>query len=161
MEWASLRSKKITIHFQFRAQQMRTQNLQLFFKLLYSYPRSTPMRFLCLYKPAVTSDCGADLEKLQKMEALVAEMMREGTLLSTEGCQPSEKGARVRLKGTEYAITDGPFTESKEIIGGFAILRADSMAHAIQLTKRFLSIAGEGETEIRQLYEAEDFAHTK
>jgi hypothetical protein len=51
-------------------------------------------------------------------------------------------------------VTDGPFTESKELVGGFAILQADSKQHAIELARKFLPIAGDGECEIRQLYEA-------
>jgi hypothetical protein len=55
-------------------------------------------------------------------------------------------------------VTDGPFTEAKELIGGFAILQAKSKEEAIELTRRFLDVAGDGECEIRQLYEASDFA---
>jgi hypothetical protein len=52
-------------------------------------------------------------------------------------------------------VTDGPFTESKEVVGGFAILRANSKEEAIQLAKDFLNVVGEGECELRQIYEAE------
>ena len=55
------------------------------------------------------------------------------------------------------SVTDGPFSESKEIVGGFAILRADSKAEAIELAKRFLSVVGEGECEIRQIGEPSDY----
>jgi hypothetical protein len=54
-------------------------------------------------------------------------------------------------------VTDGPFTESKEVIGGFALIQAKSKEDAIELTKRFLRVAGDGESEIRQIAEAEDF----
>lgn len=117
------------------------------------------MRFLCIYKPAVAESCNPDPAKLQQIGALIEEMTKNGTLISTEGCHSSEKGARIKLQGEKYTVTDGPFTESKEIIGGMAIIRADSKAHAIELTKRFLSIAGEGESEIRQLHEPGDFEH--
>ena len=74
-------------------------------------------------------------------------------MLSTEGCLPSALGARVRNIGGKYTVSDGPFTESKEIVGGFALIQAESKAAAIEFTKRFLKVAGDGETEIRQLYE--------
>jgi hypothetical protein len=54
-------------------------------------------------------------------------------------------------------VTDGPFTEAKEVIGGFAIIEAKSKEEAIEQTKRFLNVAGDGESEIRQLYEEGDF----
>ena len=92
------------------------------------------------------------------MGKLIDEMTKAGVLLSTEGCQPSSKGARVRLSGGRIAVTDGPFTEAKELIGGFAIIQAKSKAEAIEWTKRFLEVAGDGESEIRQLHEASDFA---
>jgi hypothetical protein len=91
------------------------------------------------------------------MGKLIDEMTREGTLLSTEGCQPSAKGARVRLSGGKITVTDGPFIETKELVGGFAIIQAESKDEAIELTKLFLKVAGDGETEIR-LHEATDFA---
>jgi hypothetical protein len=64
----------------------------------------------------------------------------------------------VRRTGTNVTITDGPFTEAKELIGGFAILEASSKDEAIALTKKFLEVAGEGECEIRQLFTAENAA---
>ena len=67
---------------------------------------------------------------------------------------PSALGARIRLAGDNIAVTDGPFSESKEVVGGFAVIRADSKQHAIELTRQFLLVAGEGECELRQLYEA-------
>jgi hypothetical protein len=88
------------------------------------------------------------------MGALIEATMRSGELLATEGCLPTAKGARVRRDGSKVTITDGPFTEAKEVVGGFAILQADSKEHALQLVKRFLEVAGEGECELRELYEA-------
>jgi hypothetical protein len=84
-------------------------------------------------------------------------MTNAGVLLTTEGCQPSAKGARVRRSDGKLTVTDGPFTESKELIAGFALLNAKSKEEAIELTKRFLEVAGEGECEIRQIFEAQDF----
>jgi len=92
------------------------------------------------------------------MGKLIDTMVKAGVLLSTEGCQPSSKGARVRLRNGAVSVTDGPFTETKELIGGFAIIQVKSKQEAIDWTKRFLHVAGDGESEIRQLHEPSDFA---
>jgi len=95
---------------------------------------------------------------MEKMGKLIEHDMKSGILLATEGCLPSAKGARIRLSGGKFTVTDGPFTESKEVIGGFALIRAKSKEEAIEYTKNFLKIAGDGETEIRQVFDAADFA---
>jgi hypothetical protein len=87
---------------------------------------------------------------------LIEELTKKSALLSTEGCLPSALGVRVRLSDEKFTVTDGPSAESKEVVGGFAILRCDSKAEVIELAKRFLEVAGDGETKIRQLYEALD-----
>ena len=87
------------------------------------------------------------------MGNLIAEAKKAGWLITTEGCLPTALGARVRQSGGKVTVTDGPFTESKEVIGGFAMIQANSKAEAIELTKRFLKVAGDGESEIRQIYE--------
>jgi hypothetical protein len=71
---------------------------------------------------------------------------------------PKPRGARVRLTGGKLTVTDGPFTEAKEVVGGFAILKTNSKEEAIELEKQFLPVAGEGECELRQLYEAAECA---
>lgn len=87
------------------------------------------------------------------MGKLIVDAMKEGWLISTEGCMPSATGARVRLSDGKFTITDGPFAETKELVGGFAIIEAASKQEAIERTRYFLQSAGGGETEIRQLYE--------
>jgi len=87
------------------------------------------------------------------MGQLVEEGRKAGWLLSTEGCLPTARGARVRRSEGQVTVTDGPFTESKEVVGGFAILQANSKEEAIELAKTFLSHVGQGECELRQLYE--------
>jgi hypothetical protein len=114
------------------------------------------MRFLSIYK-APETNVPPTTEEMAKMGKLIEEMTNAGVLLATEGCLPSAKGARVRRSGGKLTVTDGPFTESKELIAGFALLNAKSKEEAIELTKRFLEVAGEGECEIRQIFEAEDF----
>ena len=111
------------------------------------------MRFLSLYRTVETGVPPTE-EHIAKMGKLIEEMTKAGTLLATEGCLPSALGARVRLSGGKVTVTDGPFTESKEVVGGFAILQAKSKEEAIQLCKDFLKVAGDGECELRQLYEA-------
>jgi len=115
------------------------------------------MRFLSIYKHAETG-VPPTPDEMAQMGKLVEEMFKSGTLLATEGCLPTVKGARVRRAGDKVTVTDGPFTEAKEQVGGFALLRASSKEEAIELTKRFLAVAGEGECEIRQIYESQDFA---
>ena len=112
------------------------------------------MRFLSIYKSA-ERNTPPSAEEMSAMGKLVEEGMRAGWLLSTEGCLPSALGARVRKSGGNVTVTDGPFTESKEIVGGFAILQANSKAEAIELARNFLRHVGDGECELRQLYEAE------
>ena len=111
------------------------------------------MRFLCIYKPAAKEGQPPTPEMMEKMGKFIEQSFKEGYLLSTEGCLPSALGARVRSSGGKYTVSDGPFTESKEIVGGFALIKAKSKEDAIEFTKRFLKVAGDGETEIRQLYE--------
>jgi hypothetical protein len=112
------------------------------------------MKFISLYKHAETG-VPPSQEEMTKMGKLVEEGMKAGWLLATEGCLPSALGARVRFSNGKHTVTDGPFTEAKELVGGFAILRASSKEEAIQLAKDFLKAVGEGECELRQLYEAD------
>jgi len=110
------------------------------------------MRFLSIYK-TVERNTPPSREEMTAMAKLVEEGMKAGWLVSTEGCLPSALGARVRRSEGKVTVTDGPFTESKEIVGGFAILEAKSKEDAIELAKSFLSHVGEGECELRQLYQ--------
>jgi hypothetical protein len=89
------------------------------------------------------------------MGKLVEDGMKAGWLVATEGCLPSALGARVRMDNGKLSVTDGPFTEAKELVGGFAILQAKSKDEAIQLAKDFLKVVGDGECELRQIYEQE------
>jgi hypothetical protein len=111
------------------------------------------MRFLCLYKPSKPEGAPPTQEEMERMGKLVEEGLRSGKLLATEGCLPSSKGARIRLTDGKFKVTDGPFTESKEVVGGMAVIQADSKEEAIEQVKAFLKVAGDGETELRQLYE--------
>ena len=110
------------------------------------------MRFLSIYKTAETG-APPTPEHMAEMGKLIEEMTKAGVLLATEGCLPSALGARVRRSGEKLTVTDGPFAEAKEVIGGFALLQAKSKEEAIELTKRFLKVAGDGECEVRQVFD--------
>ena len=110
------------------------------------------MKFLSMYK---TAERGVppSQEEMNKMGKLIEEGFKAGWLLATEGCLPSALGARVRRSDGKITVTDGPFTEAKEVVGGFALLKANSKQEAIELARQFLQVAGDGECEIRQIYE--------
>jgi len=111
------------------------------------------MKFLSLYKSAERNTPPSQ-EEMSRMGKLIEDGFKAGWLVATEGCLPSALGARVRCSGEKISVTDGPFTEAKELVGGFAILRTNSKEEAIQLAKQFLQVVGEGECELRQVYEA-------
>lgn len=111
------------------------------------------MKFLSLYKSAERNTPPSQ-EEMSRMGKLIEDGFKAGWLVATEGCLPSALGARVRRSGGSLTVTDGPFSEAKELVGGFAILRTNSKQEAIQLAKEFLQVVGEGECELRQVYEA-------
>jgi hypothetical protein len=110
------------------------------------------MKFLSIYKTVERSTPPTQNE-MAEMGKLIEEGFKAGWLVATEGCLPTALGARVRRDGEELTVKDGPFTEAKEVVGGFAILKANSKTEAIELTKTFLRVAGNGECELRQVFE--------
>lgn len=125
------------------------------------------MRFMTLVKADKAYEAGAppSNELMAAIGKLSEEMMKAGVLLETGGLLPSSKGARVRVAGGKLTVTDGPFAEAKELVGGYAILQAKSKEEAIELAKRFMGVHGEvlgpsyeGECEVRQLFDPPDFA---
>ena len=117
------------------------------------------MKFLSMYK-SVERNTPPTAEEMAAMGKLIEEGMKAGWLLATEGCLPSALGARVRRSGGNVTVTDGPFTEAKEVVGGFAILKPNSKEEAIQLAKDFLKVVGEGECELRPIYEHDNGEQT-
>jgi hypothetical protein len=119
------------------------------------------MRFMMIYKPtdikSVEDGRPPTEEEMAKMGQFIGELAQSGVLLAADGLQASSTGARVKLTEGKVAVTDGPFTETKELIGGFAIVQLPSKAAAIELAKRFLSVAGDGESEIRQMHDVPAF----
>ena len=93
---------------------------------------------------------------MERMGVLIEEMTKAGVLLDTAGLLPSSEGARVRWEKGQLSVTDGPFTETKEVVGGYAILQAKNRAEAIEWTRRFLKVHEEHWTvvcEVRQIAE--------
>jgi hypothetical protein len=119
------------------------------------------MRFMCIYRPADTRKVESGLppgqDEIGEMGKLIGDMIEAGVLLATDGLLPSSKGVRVRLSAGKFTVTDGPFTEAKELIAGFAIVRVNSKAEAVEWGKRFLKVAGEGESEIRLMWDTPAF----
>jgi hypothetical protein len=118
------------------------------------------MRFMLLVKANEDTEAGVppSEELLTEMGKFNEELAKAGVLLAGEGLQPSSKGARVKFSGTKRTVIDGPFTEAKELIAGFWLIQAKSKEEAIEWVKRVPNPTGdEGEIEIRQVFEADDF----
>ena len=112
------------------------------------------MRFLSMIRVDEKSGLVPSEQLMKDMGRLIEEMTREGVLVSTAGLRPTVEGVRVRLREGKLSTVDGPFTETKEAIGGFAIPEAASMKDALELTKRFLRVHGDAwtiECEVRQM----------
>ena len=99
---------------------------------------------------------------VEAIERLGDEMAKKGTLVSFGGLQPTSSGARMRIANGKITTTDGPFTESKEVIGGFSIINVASKEEALEEARKFTELhrvhwpTWEGEIEIRRMYEEED-----
>ncbi len=118
------------------------------------------MRFMMFYRPYnPDAEAGAPPkpEYLARMNSFIADAAKSGKLLATDGLKPSSQGARIRLTKERYTVIDGPFAEAKEVIAGYAVMQYASKEEAIEAAKDFLEVAGDGECEIRPLYEASDF----
>jgi len=95
---------------------------------------------------------------LTEMGKYNEDLVKAGVLLAGEGLHPSSKGARVKFSGSKRTVTDGPFTETKELIAGFWLWQVESMEEAIEWVRRCPNpFDGESEIEIRQVFEADDF----
>jgi len=119
------------------------------------------MRVMVLIKSDKNSETGIPLTKETKetfaaMGKFNEELVKAGMLLAGEGLQPSSKGKRVRFSGKERTVIDGPFPETKELIGGFWLWQVKSMDEALEWLKR-APFDGGAEVEIRQVYEVSDF----
>ena len=115
------------------------------------------MRFMVIVKADKDSEAGVlpSHELLAEMGKFNEELVKAGVMLAGEGLQASSKGARVRFSGNKRTVIDGPFTETKELVAGFWLWQVRSKEEAIEWLKR--APFREGEVEIRQVFEAEDF----
>jgi hypothetical protein len=117
------------------------------------------VKFMIIRKADKNTEAGVmpSTELLTAMLRYNEEMAKAGIFLDGVGLQPSSKGFRVTTSGGKRAVTDGPFTETKELIAGFTMIQARSREEAIEWVKRWPIEDGNVELEVRQVFEAEDF----
>ena len=116
------------------------------------------MRYMIIVKGKEPSPPPSS-ELLAAMGKLNQEMIDAGVLLAGEGLQPSKTGAKVAMQGGKLVVKDGPFTEAKELIGGFWIIKADSLDEAVGWVKKIPMWSEGEEVEVRRVSEVEDFAY--
>jgi hypothetical protein len=123
------------------------------------------MRFMMITKADKNHEAGAppDPRLMAAIGKLTEEGIKSGVVLEGGGLMPSSQGARLRLAGGKLTVTDGPFAEAKELIGGYAVIQAKSKEEAIELGKNFLKLheevlglSYEGELEVRRMYDGSD-----
>jgi hypothetical protein len=117
------------------------------------------MRFLMMHRldERAPEAWNPSPEFIEKMGAFIQDSIDKDILITAEGVHPSEKGAIVRKpRGAAITATDGPFTEAKEVIGGFALINATDRADAVQFAQRYAALFDEVEVEVRQVVEFED-----
>lgn len=118
------------------------------------------MKYLCFIRhPESTRNEAPPAGMMEAMEEFIARSMKRGVLLDTGGLLPSKEGVRIRLSQGKLSVTDGPFTESKEVIGGWAILQSESRAEVLEVATEFMELhrkhwpGFEGESEVRPMFE--------
>jgi hypothetical protein len=118
-------------------------------------PADAPLRALAVRKADNATEANQKLpaDKAAKLDALLAEMQSAGVLLATESLKSSAGGARMRAAGGKRTWVDGPFTESKEMIAGFVIFRAESIQASKAFAERYASILGDIELDLREVEE--------
>jgi hypothetical protein len=113
------------------------------------------MRFLMMTTDDGSAQTAPPSEQLQaEMGAFIAEMSKAGVLLATGGLDP--RGVHITAKDGKVTVTDGPFSEAKEAVVGFALIEARSKEEAIELSRRFWQIVGDGQGVIKQVFGPED-----
>lgn len=117
------------------------------------------MRFMLIRRADKRTEAGElpGPEMLAAMTKYNQEMAAAGVFIDGIGLKPTSNGARVTITGTTPIVTDGPFTETKELIAGFSLIRANSLAEAIEWVKKWPALDAGAEIEVRQLFEPEDF----
>lgn len=117
------------------------------------------MRFMSIVKGAENAGPPSQ-ELMDAIDKLAQEMFQKGVMLDMGGLLPTAAGARIRLSGGKLTVTDGPFTEAKEVVGGYAIVKAGSKADAIEMGRRFMQLHADilgpsyqMELEIREMFD--------
>jgi hypothetical protein len=115
------------------------------------------MRFMMIVKASEQSEAGIlpTQQELAEMAKYNEQLVKAGVMLAGEGLQASSKGARVTFNKGKPTVTDGPFTETKELIAGFWLIQAKSREEAVEWAKRVPFV--DGQIEVRQVFELEDF----
>lgn len=125
------------------------------------------MRFMTLVKAGKNFETGAppDPKLMAALGKFTDGMIKTGVVLETGGLMPSSMGARIQVAGGKVTAKDGPFTETKELIGGYAILQVKSREEAVEMGKKFMQVhidalgaSYEGEMEIRRMFDPADFS---
>jgi hypothetical protein len=119
------------------------------------------MRFLMMHRldESAPEAWNPSPEFIEKMGAFIQDALDKGVLITAEGVHPSAKGALVRKHPSKrVTVTDGPFTEAKEVIGGFGLINAKDKAEAVTFAQQYADLFDAVEVEVRQVAEAEDFA---
>jgi hypothetical protein len=111
------------------------------------------LRFLLVHRldERVPGAFSPSHEVMARMGRFMADVTKAGVLLAAEGVGPSSEGALVRLSGGKRTVTDGPFTEAKEVIAGFALIQVRSKDEAIEWASRFADVLGDVEVEVRRV----------
>ncbi|MGI9009524.1 MAG: YciI family protein [Streptosporangiaceae bacterium] len=91
-------------------------------------------------------------EMFAKMGAFIEEATKAGVLVATGGLGPLDEAVKVNYDGSQYTVLDGPFSEAKELVGGWALMETRDKDEAVEWTKRFLGVVGSGESTVRPVY---------
>src|SRR5262245_44611126 len=116
------------------------------------------MRYMIMVKSKENPACAPPPSLMEGLAALGQEAVKKGVLVEMGGLMPTVTGAKVRVAGGEMMVTDGPFSEAKEVIGGYAVYELPTKQDAIYWTERFMQLhldhwpGWEGESEIRQVF---------
>jgi hypothetical protein len=118
------------------------------------------MKYLCFIRsPESQRELKPPAALMEAMGKFIEKSMKEGILVDTGGLLPSKEGVRLRLEGGKLTVTDGPFTESKEVIGGWAIFKSETKAEAVRVATEFMELHRihwpefEGESEVRPMFD--------
>ncbi|HET6283971.1 MAG TPA: YciI family protein [Polyangia bacterium] len=113
------------------------------------------MRYISLFTHEKKNNVPPTEAEMAAMGKLIEDGMKTGWLIATEGVQFGQEGVRIhKAAGGDTTVTDGPFTEAKEVIGGYALMRAGSKAEVVELCRKFLNAVGQGTCEVHELFEA-------